>query len=301
MTNKTTGKKSLTLEDLRKELDNFEEMAKYLIPTPRETPKVNGFDIYGKNMPLNGIVGGDHIIYIDFKKRYDLERRKKEAKNKFIRQNLEKTSKKVAMVIADVSGHNITDYLFVSQLHQATMIGLRYELGISGEITTDLFENLNTRFYKSSSLSKYITMIYGELSENGSFRFISAAHPPPVLFSGKDNKIMHINECCFQNSQPLGFMPSKEDIDIKTNSNSVGFKDKYFVNEWVLKNPEDILILYTDGLSEHDDNYFSKDLENRLQQSKHLSSEKIYDEIKNDLFKIKKPEDDISYIIIKKE
>ena len=51
-----------------------------------------------------------------------------------------------------------------------------------GHITKKLFENLNSRIFNSSSLSKFVTMIYGEISQNATFRFLSAAHPPPVVF-----------------------------------------------------------------------------------------------------------------------
>ena len=38
-------------------------------------PELKGIDIYGETIPLDGLIGGDHIIYVDFKKRYDLEAR----------------------------------------------------------------------------------------------------------------------------------------------------------------------------------------------------------------------------------
>jgi hypothetical protein len=63
----------VSLGKLSGELENFQEIAKYLKPTSGEAPQLKGLDIYGESMPLNGLVGGDHIIYVDFKKRYDLE------------------------------------------------------------------------------------------------------------------------------------------------------------------------------------------------------------------------------------
>lgn len=63
------------LKQLTGELDNFEDIARYLLPQPGEVPKVDGFDIHGGTLALNGRVGGDHIIYTDFKRRFDLEAR----------------------------------------------------------------------------------------------------------------------------------------------------------------------------------------------------------------------------------
>jgi serine phosphatase RsbU (regulator of sigma subunit) len=75
---------------------------------------------------------------------------------------------------------------------QAFHLGVLYELDHHGEITTRLFEQLNTRVGKASDkrnhaadidLPKFITMLYGEISEKGLFRFINAGHPPPIIFS----------------------------------------------------------------------------------------------------------------------
>jgi hypothetical protein len=63
------------LIQLTVELENFEETAKYLIPKPGEVPRLKGIDIFGGTLALNGSVGGDHLIYVDFKKRFDLEAR----------------------------------------------------------------------------------------------------------------------------------------------------------------------------------------------------------------------------------
>jgi len=46
-----------------------------------------------------------------------------------------------------------------------------------------LFENLNQRFYRTSKVDKFITAVYGEISEDASFRFLLAGHPPPIVFS----------------------------------------------------------------------------------------------------------------------
>src|SRR5881398_1456657 len=60
---------------LTRELENFEEIAKYLIPKPGDVPLVPDIDIYGGTLALSGSVGGDLLIYVDFKQRFDLEAR----------------------------------------------------------------------------------------------------------------------------------------------------------------------------------------------------------------------------------
>ena len=64
-----------SMKMLMGELNNFQDIARYVTPLPGEIPSLDGVDIYGETIPLNGIVGGDHIVYVDFKKRYDLDAR----------------------------------------------------------------------------------------------------------------------------------------------------------------------------------------------------------------------------------
>jgi hypothetical protein len=60
------------LAHLVRELENFQDIARYLIPQPGEVPRLRGIDVWGGTRPLSGAVGGDHIIYVDFKQRFDL-------------------------------------------------------------------------------------------------------------------------------------------------------------------------------------------------------------------------------------
>ena len=60
-------------EQLVKELENFEEIARGVMPRPGSIPSLVGVEVYGETFPLNGIVGGDHLIYVDFNKRHDME------------------------------------------------------------------------------------------------------------------------------------------------------------------------------------------------------------------------------------
>src|SRR6266850_1536840 len=67
------------LEQLSSEIKNFEDIATQLLPQPGEVPRLRGIDVWGGTFSLNGQVGGDHIIYVDFKQRFDLEARLREA------------------------------------------------------------------------------------------------------------------------------------------------------------------------------------------------------------------------------
>ena len=62
-------------ERLADELENFQEIAGVLKPSSGAIPKLEGVDIAAVSLPLQGTAGGDHIIFIDFNRRYDLARR----------------------------------------------------------------------------------------------------------------------------------------------------------------------------------------------------------------------------------
>lgn len=293
---------------LLNELKNFQEIAIHIKPLSGESPEISGIDIYGEVIPFNGVVGGDHIIYVDFNKRYDLDHRIQEAKKDGRPEVVEKLNlnkRRAGVLVADVSGHNITDALLAAMLHQAFLTGVQYELRHNGEVTAELFEILNTRFFNSSSFSKFITLIYGEIWDNGNFNFINAGHPPPVVFSNKFTKLIKVCHERVVHFPPMGTLPSGEDIDSHRIFTHLGYKKKYSINNINLMGQGDILLLYTDGLSEHTDNmgvcYFPDKLEETLARIKNNSARDIYFQIKEDLLKFTRPADDTSIVIIKKQ
>jgi serine phosphatase RsbU (regulator of sigma subunit) len=291
---------------LKQELENFQDMATKIKPLSGDLPEVKGMDIYGEVVPYNGVIGGDHIVYVDFNKRYDLDHRIGEARIfcPEIVSKLELNKQRAGVLLADVSGHHITDALLSAMLHQAFLTGVQYELQHHGEVTSRLFEILNTRFFNSSSLSKFITMIYGEISESGEFKFVNAGHPPPVVFSSRYDKLMQIGSQNVAHFPPIGTLPSSEDIDCKRNFSRLGYKKKYSINRLSLMGSGDILLIYTDGLSEHWDAsetpYFPDKLEEKLRSIKTESAQDIFQHIKEDLLNFGKPLDDISFVVIKK-
>lgn len=294
------------LVQLSGELNNFEDIAKYILPQPGEVPRLDGMDVWGGTLPLNGSVGGDHIIYVDFKQRFDLPARMKQASDTGrpeIVENLRRCQRMAGISVVDVAGHRITDALLAAMLHQAFLLGALYELDMSGQITKRLFENLNTRFYQSSGTHKFVSLIYGEISEDARFRFLSAAHPFPAVFSRRHDRFMEVSPHLCVSFPPLGMLPSLDAIDRKTTANSVlGFKDRYAINEWWLMGAGDILLLHTDGLADHrrgDESYFPDHVERKLREVKDGNAREIFEAIQQDLTAFTEPTDDISVVVIK--
>jgi serine phosphatase RsbU (regulator of sigma subunit) len=204
------------------------------------------------------------------------------------------------IVLIDVSGHRVTDALLAAMLHQAFLLGAIYELDMSGRITGRLFENLNTRLYKSSGAHKFVAMIYGEISEDAQFRFLSAGQPPPAVFSNEHDRFMEVSLISFP---PVGMLPSLGMIDESTTDSPLGFKDHYTLNDWSLMGAGDILILHTDGLAEHrhgTQDYFPSRLEQTVRRVKHGAARAIYEAVREDLFAFAEPADDVSLVVIKR-
>ncbi len=290
--------------ELVSELDNFEEIARCLNPSAGEIPELDGLDIAGVSIPLGGRIGGDHIIYIDFRKRFDLEARIARAEadnNAALVEMLHRTRERAGILVADVSGHRMTDAMIGAMLHQAFLLGAIYEMDQHGEITTRLFEHINTRFYQSSAIHKYFTMIYGEISTSGVFRFISAGHPPPIVFSRKYARIADIAEASLKRYPPIGIVPSVDDVDRARLIDPPRFKERYSVNELSLLGAGDILLLATDGLYEHgDDEYVPDLLEQELARTRDLSAGEIAEALKRSILAFAPAKDDISFVVIKR-
>jgi serine phosphatase RsbU (regulator of sigma subunit) len=278
------------LEQLTSELRNFEDIARYLVPEPGELPRLHGIDVWGGTFPLSGTVGGDHLIYVDFKQRFDLDariRRAREEGRTTIADNLERCQRRAGIAVIDVAGHRVTDALLAAMLHQAFLVGALYELEMFGRITKRLFEHLNMRFYQSSAAHKFVSLLYGEISEDARFRFLSAAQPFPAVFSREHDRFMEVNPQLQVSFPPLGMMPSLSAIDYNTSASSpMGFKDSYETNEWRIMGAGDILLLHTDGLSEHrrgDELYFPVHVERVLRREKNSSARAIFEALHADL------------------
>jgi serine phosphatase RsbU (regulator of sigma subunit) len=105
---------------LAKELENFQDIANQLLPEPGDVPRLRGIDVWGGTRALSGVVGGDHIIYVDFKQRYDLDARIVRAETKAqpdVVDGLRRCQRKAGIAVLDVSGHQITDALLAAMMH----------------------------------------------------------------------------------------------------------------------------------------------------------------------------------------
>jgi serine phosphatase RsbU (regulator of sigma subunit) len=295
-----------TVAQLASELDNFHEVARSFIPTPGDIPNVDGIDIFGGTLALSGSLGGDLIVYLDFKQFFDLDARIHHALDvgrPEVVENLRACQCKAGIALIDVSGHRVTDAFLAATLHQALLLGAVYELDMSGQVTKRLFENLNTQLCQSWAENRFASLIYGEISDDGRFQFLSAAVPPPLVFSRRYDRFMEVDQDLCVSFPPLGVVPSRHMTDRNKTFSVLGFKDDYTINQWLLMGEGDILLLHTDGLAEHrrpGDPYCPLHLERKLREVKDGSAREIFEAVTADLRGFSTPRDDISLVVIKR-
>jgi serine phosphatase RsbU (regulator of sigma subunit) len=291
-------------ERLADELRNFHDVAQFLRPSPGDVPRISGLDLACLTLPLHDVVGGDHVAWVDFERRYDLDARIAEAERQGrsdVSRNLRRLRQRAGVLVADASGHRVTDALVAAMLHQAFLLGVNYELDLFGEVTTHLFDNLNTRFYKTTAVNKFFTMIYAEISEGGKLRFVSAGHPPPAVFSREFGRFMKISDDRLVALPPVGLQPSVADPDRRRHPALHGYMRRYEVNEINLLATGDILLLHTDGLSEHaDGTFFPARVEPLLAECREASAAEICERLRLTLLDDVPANDDITVVVLKK-
>lgn len=195
------------------------------------------------------------------------------------------TETKTALVIADVSGKGTPASLLMANIQSAVHSYLKlYEENSFSLVKVT--EKINELIYENTASDKFITFFWGILdSENNTFEYINAGHNPPVLLK-KDNLIL-LNEG--------GFMIGIIDVGINYEVGKVEI-DK-----------DDVIVFYTDGVTEANDSEGMEFGEKRLYEIiikyKNDSSVMILDEIKHsikDFTKDTSQYDDITMIVLKK-
>jgi serine phosphatase RsbU (regulator of sigma subunit) len=295
-------------EELRK---GAQYLAQRLTPTAGAVPRIPGIEIHGVTLPLNGVAGGDLLTYVDFQERFDLDARIRRALSQGregMARVLQKLKQTGGVLVADVAGHDFADAARAAMLHQAFHTGALYEMDLHGQITLRLFEQINTRFCKSTTLrnlaadrdeASYITLIYGEISDTGRFSFVSAGHPPPLVFSREFDRFVEVSQDRLVSYSPIGLQPGEDQADAKRYERALGYKKRYTVNNLNLMGHGDVLLLYTDGLIEPESGYTQVQLEHVVSRVKDDSAQLICEAIVRDRQATAPRADDLTLVVIK--
>jgi sigma-B regulation protein RsbU (phosphoserine phosphatase) len=221
---------------------------------PRRSPRRGEFDIAGYTVPAE-IVGGDFFDFIPVTERIH------------------------GIAIADASGHGLPAALQVRDVYTGLRMGVARDFKIVRTV-----ERLNRIINQSRMTTKFVSLFYGEIEEEGNFIYVNAGHPPPLHFHAKGVTTLK------QTGMVLG--PSA------TASYSRGF---------LSLEPGDALLLYTDGMTEASDPKGREYGIERLKTAFLALKEKPADEIVRALVekvgeyvRVRAPEDDRTVVVVKR-
>jgi sigma-B regulation protein RsbU (phosphoserine phosphatase) len=131
----------------------------------------------------------------------------------------------IQVVIADVSGKGVPAALLMS----ATAAAVRLEAGEKRDML-EVVNRLNRGIHSLSDSNRYVTMLLADIdARSHSLRYVNCDHNPALLFQAKTHDVVPMNSACF----PIGMFDS-EACAINSANLSAG----------------DILVLYTDGVTE---------------------------------------------------
>ncbi|HEU5161761.1 MAG TPA: PP2C family protein-serine/threonine phosphatase, partial [Thermoanaerobaculia bacterium] len=164
---------------------------------PQRIPQYRGYDIYGKTVPAD-VVNGDFYDFIPI------------------------SDSILGLAIADASGHGLTAALVVRDVYVGLRMGVDRDFKIIRTV-----QKLNQIFHRSRLTTKFVSLFYGELEENGTFIYTNAGHNPPFVL--KDESVEFLRH----GGRILGPTP-----------------DATYNRGYIAVEPGDILCLYTDGIVE---------------------------------------------------
>jgi serine phosphatase RsbU (regulator of sigma subunit) len=192
-----------------------------------------------------------------------------------------KRDNRVIIAVGDVSGKGTGAALLMSSLHAAVRAQSQ-----TGHPIRDVMSEINQYIYENSPPNKFLTLFYGELDpETGVLTYSNGGHNNPFL-SRSTGEVERLD----RGGLPIGMMqgvPYQED--------SVTFE------------PGDVLVIYSDGITEsvdaQDEEFGEQRLIDVLKQNRSRSSSGIRDRIDEALSRFvgsMAPVDDMTLMIIKR-
>ncbi|HEV8198558.1 MAG TPA: PP2C family protein-serine/threonine phosphatase [Candidatus Polarisedimenticolia bacterium] len=128
----------------------------------------------------------------------------------------------LAVAVADSSGHGLPAALQARDVITGLRMGVQENLKLISTV-----EKLNKVINRSTLATRFISLFYGELEKNGNFIYCSAGHPPGLFF--RDGAFALLD----QGGMVLGPDP-----------------DARYERGYVVMRPGNIVVLYSDGITE---------------------------------------------------
>jgi stage II sporulation SpoE-like protein len=117
-----------------------------------DAPDFPGFDIACRSVPAEE-VGGDFYDFLLF------------------------DDETLGFAIGDASGHGLQAALQVRDVVTGLRMGMEKNLKIA-----HAFEKLNRVIHRSNMSSRFVSVFYGELEQDGTIVYVNGGHQPPLLF-----------------------------------------------------------------------------------------------------------------------
>ena len=187
------------------------------------------------------------------------------------------------LVIADVSGKSVPAALFMALSKITVRSTAVWHQGTAGTMY-----DANDLITHESDSGMFVTVFYGILDRMGErMIYTNAGHNPPIIFRKKEEQF----ETLHQNGMALGVMAGSE-----------------YGQDEVFLHPLDIIVFYTDGVTEainQDEEQFGVErLKKVIRISKDMRSQQIIEQIQGAMQTFCKEEpqfDDITIMILKAE
>lgn len=188
---------------------------------------------------------------------------------------------RVILALGDVAGKGAGAALLMSSLHAAVRAHSR-----AGTSVSKLMPEINQYIYESTPPEKFVTLFYAELDpSSGSLQYSNAGHPPPLVAhcSGEVARLE-------AGGIPIGIFP-----------------DASYGQGEVTLEPGDVLLLYSDGVSEslneQEEEFGERRLIDTVRQIPEFPASGLRDRIKETLARFvgaAEPSDDAALVVVKR-
>lgn len=129
------------------------------------------------------------------------------------------------IVIADVAGKGVPAALLMAATAAAVQLETREKRDM-----LEVVNRLNSSLHSLSGSNRYVTLLLADIDARGqTLRYVNCGHNPALLFQAKTHEVVPMNSSCF----PIGMFDS-EACAINSANLTTG----------------DVLVLYTDGVTE---------------------------------------------------
>ena len=149
-----TINQKLRTERFESILDEAQRIQQSILP--QRVPQYKGYEIAGRTVAAE-IVNGDFYDFIPMSESI------------------------LGLAIADASGHGLSAALVVRDVYMGLRMGVDRDFKIIRTL-----QKLNKILHRSRLTTKYVSLFYGELEENGTFIYSNAGHNPPFVLKEGD-------------------------------------------------------------------------------------------------------------------